>query len=257
MDILTLDFKCKKEHSVDEFERQLSLQEDSLNCMTIEEYQNNMEKYHNYKNDKDSKESKDYKRAERNARQDARANEVTLKSDEYMDSGLSECDAVAQAEKELGGKDAIHTLDKVAGGNHQEVEGVGDLGVNRSIGAQWKGSGHAEKLENHVKEKVEAKEKELQERGLQGEEYQQELDNWKRETHLNVELVPIQEQNIKQNSNENTFKEATSQTEIQSRAPPEKSNNKISQSVADKQSNQETQTTDQAPSQSTNTGITQ
>ena len=60
------------------------------------------------------------------------------KVDELQDAGLSLKEAEEQAEKWLDTQAALHNPDQVAGGYASNVGGVGDKGVNSSIGSQWR-----------------------------------------------------------------------------------------------------------------------
>lgn len=58
--------------------------------------------------------------------------------DELQDAGLSLKEAEEQAQKWLDTQAALHNPDQVAGGHASNVGGVGDKGVNSSIGSQWR-----------------------------------------------------------------------------------------------------------------------
>ncbi len=54
----------------------------------------------------------------------------------------------------MKGKDALHNPDSIVGGTAEGVSGMGDRGVNRSIGSQWRGKGRADSLEQQVREQL-------------------------------------------------------------------------------------------------------
>ena len=60
------------------------------------------------------------------------------KLDELQDAGLSLKEAEERAHKWLGSQAALLNPDQVAGGHASNVGGVGDKGVNASIGSQWR-----------------------------------------------------------------------------------------------------------------------
>ncbi len=52
--------------------------------------------------------------------------------------GLSPVDAIEQAKAQLRGQEPLHGPDQRAGGNPDQITGMGDSGVNRSLGSQWR-----------------------------------------------------------------------------------------------------------------------
>ncbi|QGQ20752.1 hypothetical protein GC089_18095 [Cellulomonas sp. JZ18] len=51
---------------------------------------------------------------------------------------MSRADAVAEARRQLQGQHPLHGPDQRAGGNPEQITGMGDGGVNSSIGSQWR-----------------------------------------------------------------------------------------------------------------------
>ena len=74
-----------------------------------------------------------------NAAQKAARNEALAKKiDELVDSGMSRSEAKSEADRWIKTQAALHDPDQIAGGFPKNVTGVGDFGINSSIGAQWK-----------------------------------------------------------------------------------------------------------------------
>jgi hypothetical protein len=57
---------------------------------------------------------------------------------------------MARAKADTHGQDALHGPDQVAGGNPQQFTGMGDAGVNRSLGRQWGSGGQAKALNRQM-----------------------------------------------------------------------------------------------------------
>lgn len=60
------------------------------------------------------------------------------KTDELIESGMLRSDAKFHAENWIKEQSALHNPDQIAGGFANNVTGVGDSGINASIGSQWK-----------------------------------------------------------------------------------------------------------------------
>ncbi|MFC8190877.1 polymorphic toxin type 15 domain-containing protein [Cellulomonas sp. NPDC057328] len=52
--------------------------------------------------------------------------------------GMSRPDAVAEARRQLQGQYPLHGPDQRAGGNPEQITGMGDGPINSSIGSQWR-----------------------------------------------------------------------------------------------------------------------
>ena len=57
---------------------------------------------------------------------------------ELRQSGLGCSEAKSEADRWIKTQAALHDPDQIAGGFPKNVTGVGDFGINSSIGAQWK-----------------------------------------------------------------------------------------------------------------------
>ena len=130
-----------------------------MNELTINEYFKNREKYLT------EGRSIEGKAAQQAARENAYMEQVR----KLRKEGLSLEEAEKNAEKWLKKKAALHNPDQIPGGNPLNIGGMGDKGINSSIGSQWK------YRINAVDEKI---------RELAKNMTEEEMKN----THLNVNL---------------------------------------------------------------------
>lgn len=99
-----------------------------MNELTVQEYLDNRQKY-----------IEQGRAIEGNAAQQAAREGAYLdKVSELRRNGLSAEEAKVQAEGWIKTQAALHNPDQVAGGNASNIGGVGDKGVNSSIGSQWR-----------------------------------------------------------------------------------------------------------------------
>jgi predicted ribonuclease toxin of YeeF-YezG toxin-antitoxin module len=126
--VIEVRFNHNAKHDAEEFARQLRLQEEGMNKLTIEEYLRNRERY--------IKEGRAFE--SKAVQQAARERAYINKYEELRDSGLSYQEAKKQATKWLDTQAALHNPDMIAGGNPLIIGGMGDKGVNSSIGSQWR-----------------------------------------------------------------------------------------------------------------------
>ncbi|MCY6354750.1 polymorphic toxin type 15 domain-containing protein [Clostridium sp. ZS2-4] len=149
-------FKVKSKFSKDpelkkEFERQVKGQEEGLNKLTINEYLDNREAYANrLKEQKLTGKKNPSGRDPKGSAQQKWVRDEALKDKikEYKRQGLKLKEAEEKANKWLKTQAALHDPDQIAGGNPQNVTGMGDKRINSSIGSQWKTRA------NNVEEKV-------------------------------------------------------------------------------------------------------
>lgn len=117
-----------------EYDKQLKQQEDALNKMSVSEYLKNRERWDQMKRLGTAAE-------QAKARVDAIADMALKNKDALFKQGLSAKDAAIQgkqqAETAAKGMDILHSPDLSAGGSAQGTTGLGDKGVNRSIGSNW------------------------------------------------------------------------------------------------------------------------
>ncbi len=110
--------------------------------MTVDEYLKNSDKY------------KNQGRTGRKAQEAARNDALEQKAEEYLRQGKSPQEAEIEAKKWLKTQDALHNPDQIAGGYPDHIEGVGDQGVNRSIGSQWEKKGISKNMDNYIRDKA-------------------------------------------------------------------------------------------------------
>ncbi len=125
---IVVEFNYNSKYDKIEFARQLADQQKGMKELTVQEYLDNRRKYIEQGRATGSN------AAQQAAREKAFADKV----DELQDAGLSLKEAEEQAKKWLDTQAALHIPDQVAGGYSGNVGGVGDKGVNSSIGAQWR-----------------------------------------------------------------------------------------------------------------------
>ena len=128
VDEIKVEFNYNSKYDEAEFAQQLADQQKGMNELTVREYLDNRQKY-----------IEQGRAIESNAAQQAAREKAFVdKVDELQDAGLSLKEAEEQAEKWLDTQAAVHNPDQVAGGYASNVGGVGDKGVNSSIGSQWR-----------------------------------------------------------------------------------------------------------------------
>ncbi|GHU61364.1 hypothetical protein FACS189418_0900 [Clostridia bacterium] len=128
LDEIEVKFNQNPKHDSVEFARQLKAQEDGMNQLTVDEYLTNRDRY-----------LAEGRALEGNAVQQAvREQALTDKIEELIDSGKTIEDAVKQANDWMDTQAALHNPDQIAGGNPLNISGMGDKGINSSLGSQWK-----------------------------------------------------------------------------------------------------------------------
>ena len=115
--------------------------------MTVKEWLDNRD---HFKNENKADYNKKSKQAREAYREKIRNDEYT----KYREQGLGKKAASVKADEFMKGKDALHNPDSIVGGTAEGVSGMGDRGVNRSIGSQWRGKGRADSLEQQVREQL-------------------------------------------------------------------------------------------------------
>lgn len=128
--------RANPSHDFAEFERQVDLQERALNQMNAHDWAENADSFTERMNNQGS-----YRRGQ-----------VTMLAERLREEfGLSNREARAQARAALSGQDPLHGPDQRPGGDPYQFTGMGDAGVNRSIGSQWGSSGLAEDMIRQLK----------------------------------------------------------------------------------------------------------
>lgn len=125
---IEVNFKGNIKHDSEEFARQLKAQEKGMNELTVNEYLKNREKY-----------IAQGRAIEGNAAQQAAREEAYVqKINELQREGLTLSKAKKQAKEWLETQAALHNPDQIAGGKAELIGGLGDKGINSSIGSQWR-----------------------------------------------------------------------------------------------------------------------
>ncbi|OEG15352.1 hypothetical protein BCR23_09870 [Enterococcus quebecensis] len=125
---MEVSFKKNAKHDAEEFARQLKNQEKGMNELTVEEYLANRERY-----------LAEGRALEGNiAQQAAREQAYTKKLNELQKSGKTLSQAKSEAKQWLDKQAALHNPDQIAGGKANIIGGMGDKGINSSLGSQWR-----------------------------------------------------------------------------------------------------------------------
>lgn len=128
---VVIPFRCPENCEKEEFERQLMGQQNGMNKLTVDRYLKNRAAYEN-----NGRNTEVGGAAQRRARDMAREDKITeLRS---QNPELSREDAEKEADEWLKTQAALHDPDQIAGGDPDNVTGLGDSRVNSSIGVQWK-----------------------------------------------------------------------------------------------------------------------
>ena len=112
------------------------------NSGELEEYKNNRETY--IKNGRNP-EGQKYQTA-------ARDKEVLNRQLAYMKKGVDSNKALQLAKQDVKGLAALHGPDQIAGGRADNITGLGNSGINSSIGSQWKSRVNV--LDDYVNSKI-------------------------------------------------------------------------------------------------------
>jgi hypothetical protein len=134
-------FRRNPNHSQAEYERQIRLQQEGLNEMTVEEYLQNSDRY------RQQGRAPEGNQAQEAARRAAREDKV----DELIRAGRTPQQAETEADAWLRTQNALHNPDQIAGGHADQIGGMGDAGVNKSIGSQWEKRGIAQSMDEHIR----------------------------------------------------------------------------------------------------------
>ncbi len=152
-------FSRNPNHDAAEFQRQLEAQQEGLNNLTVDQFLRNRDNY--LENGRSSEGSRAQERFREQALQD--------RIDSNIERGLSPTEARTEAEGWMADQAALHDPDQIAGGNADNVTGMGDRRVNSSLGSQWKT--RIGNVDRQVREAAEGMTQEQREN-----------------THLNIEL---------------------------------------------------------------------
>ncbi|WP_255377407.1 polymorphic toxin type 15 domain-containing protein [Listeria sp. ILCC797] len=125
---IEIEFNRNPKHDAAEFARQLENQQKGMNELTVQEYLDNRTHY-----------IAEGRAIEGNAAQQAaREKALSNKIEELFGQGMSWESAEKEATSWMDSQAALHNPDQIAGGNASIIGGMGDKGINSSLGAQWK-----------------------------------------------------------------------------------------------------------------------
>lgn len=158
--ITSKPFKWNPKHNFDEFMRQLKGQEAGLNSLTVDDFIKNRDEY------LENGRSKLGSATQKRFRDQARANKVA----EFRAKGYGRSEAKSMADDFMDNNAALHDPDQIAGGFGDNVTGMGDRGVNSSLGSQWKNN--IDDIDSQVREVAESM-----------------TESEKKSTYLNIELT--------------------------------------------------------------------
>ncbi len=138
-------FRCKDSMDIAEYKRQIENQQVGMNRLPLAEYMKNRDAYK-----ENGRNNEIGGPAQEKARQEARADRIT----QNRENGMSRKEAEAEADKWMETQAALHDPDQVAGGNPENVTGMGDKEINSSIGSQWRSRVDKidEAVQNYIKE---------------------------------------------------------------------------------------------------------
>ncbi|GEA88037.1 polymorphic toxin type 15 domain-containing protein [Cellulomonas cellasea] len=111
-------------HDPVEFARQLDLQQRAINQMSLHDWTSRFDSF--------------TRRLDNQGQYRSFLARIIADRLQAQQPGLSRTQAMIDARARLAGQDPLHGPDQRAGGNPWQFTGMGDDGVNRSIGSQWK-----------------------------------------------------------------------------------------------------------------------
>ena len=141
-------FEISKKHKGDpkleaEYQKQLKDQQDAINKMSVKDWLTNRKNF-------DNRNKKQYKKDTKKARDDFRKQELDRRTKENIRKGIRPKEKAKQkAIDSMKGEAALHNPDGVAGGDINDITGMGSSRVNSSLGSQW-GNGKAASLESQI-----------------------------------------------------------------------------------------------------------
>ncbi|MSD83011.1 hypothetical protein GKC32_01290 [Lactobacillus curvatus] len=125
---IEVKFNKNPKYDIEEFARQLEDQQAGMNKLTVQEYLDNRAQY------MASGRASEGTAAQQTAREKA----LNGKIEELFEQGMSWENAEEEATNWMNSQAALHNPDQIAGGNANIIGGMGDKGINSSLGAQWK-----------------------------------------------------------------------------------------------------------------------
>lgn len=132
-----------------EYDRQLQMQQDALNEMSVADFLKNRERWDQMKRMGTGAEQAE-------ARAKAISDMAQRNKDRLLEAGTAPKEAARlgreRAEEAAKGMDVLHSPDLNAGGSASGTTGLGDKGVNRSIGSNWGQNRDASKVGERVRD---------------------------------------------------------------------------------------------------------
>lgn len=135
--------------------RQLTLQQEGINNMTVAKWLANRQEFKDHGRNKNG--DNEQKMARNLAKQDLfeslMANLIDGKVN-YEGLEIEEDDVLDFIDKKFKSLNALHSPDQIAGGEYNTITGMGDEIVNKSIGKMWgkKDSGRAQNIEYEIEQ---------------------------------------------------------------------------------------------------------
>lgn len=149
---LQKDANLKQKYKA-ELVRQLTLQQEGINNMTVAKWLANRQEFKDHGRNKDggNKQKMIRNLAKQNLFDSLMTNLIDGKVN-YGGQEIKEEDIAAFIDKKFESLNALHSPDQIAGGEYNTITGMGDEIVNKSIGKMWgkQDSGRAQNIEHDI-----------------------------------------------------------------------------------------------------------
>lgn len=149
---LQKDANLKQKYKA-ELIRQLTLQQEGINSMTVARWLANRQEFKIHGRNKDGdNEQKKARDLAKNDLKDYLISNVKEGKVNYEGQEIRKENIPEFIEKKLASLNVLHSPDQIAGGEYNVINGMGDEAVNKSIGKMWGkiDSGRAQNIENEV-----------------------------------------------------------------------------------------------------------
>lgn len=151
---LQKDANLKQKYKA-ELIRQLTLQQEGINNMTVAKWLANRQEFKDHGRSKDGNKEQQTKRAfEKVKMEDNLLSKIEDGIVIHEGQEIAEEEIENYVEKYFENLNALHSPDQIAGGESKLVTGMGNKTVNKSIGKMWgkKDSGRAQNIENEIEQ---------------------------------------------------------------------------------------------------------
>lgn len=151
---LQKDANLKQKYKA-ELVRQLTLQQEGINNMTVAKWLANRQEFKDHGRSKDGNKEQQTKRAfEKVKMEDNLLSKIEDGIVIHEGQKIAEEEIENYVEKYFENLNALHSPDQIAGGESKLVTGMGNKTVNKSIGKMWgkKDSGRAQNIENEIEQ---------------------------------------------------------------------------------------------------------